>query len=278
MLKTITKRGLFTLCALLTIGVLFYFHQSRRFISLRFIETKSIEDVLKYADGKDTLVVFDIDNTLAYPKQELGSDPWVSQVIRKKTAAGMDIDSAYKQFLPLYYHVHDFIDMYPVEEKTLETLNQLKERGIQFIALTSRSMPFIARTHEQMEKAGIFFNPPAALTNRMQIKNAERPAVLSNGIIFCTDNSKGEMLAATFEQLGIPLPKKIVYVDDKRKYLDDVATLCKKEGIEFIGLRYGNLDQFVNTFDMKKAENQLQEMLAQHPFDLPQTQLALGAA
>jgi hypothetical protein len=255
-------------------GIAFYLYRSLYHQKQTYIEINAISDVLIHAQNSKTLVVFDIDNTLAYPGKELGSDPWVYKIVDNKKAQGIDPDTAIQELLPLYYHVHDFIDLQPVEANTISVLDELRKQSINFIALTSRSLPFIARTHLQLDQAGIFFNPPQALNIEMPIEAMQRPSALSHGIIFCTDNDKGEMLEQVFAQCKLSLPTRIVYVDDKQKYLESVAHFCEQENIEFVGLRYGYLDNFVQQFDMQKAEQQLAAFLEEHPFEATEDSVA----
>lgn len=269
MIRNIKKRLFFTIPALIIASSLVYIHYMHKTTTICFIESNAIQEVLQQVKSKNILCIFDIDNTLAWPAQELGSDPWVTQIIKNKTATGTAIDTAYDQFLPLYFHVHDFIDMHPVEPDTLSVLEQLRSRGIHFIALTTRNVSIINRTHEQLEKAEIRFNPPNEPISFLSFEHMQYPAILSDGILFCGSNNKGIVLEKYFQICKIPKPDCIIYIDDKRTYLDQVAHYCKANSIDFVGIRYGYLDSFVKNFDFKKAQDQLETFLKEHPFDSP---------
>lgn len=278
MFQHLKNRFLFTATALVCLIVLalFYVTQSPRHFSLTFREMQHVCEVTSHvADGK-TIVIFDLDNTLVCPKQELGSDQWFFKIVDNATARGISTHDAIEELVPLYYHIHQHIDLQPVEPDTIDVLRQLKNRNAPVIALTARRAPNAERTHEQLRNAGIQLNPPAQMLTRMIIHTKE-PALLLDGIIFCGNNDKGSALEQVFAQCGIPLPERIVYVDDKRSHLDAVARFCKKSGIEYIGLRYGYLDAAVKAYDVKKADKQLHEFLKKHPFKLETTLVISGS-
>lgn len=257
---------LLSLSVLLASGI-FFIHKSKKitapYPSTRIIECQTIKDVLNYANTQDTLVIFDLDNTLVHPGIELGSDQWFSYMIKQKQAEGLDAEQALQNVLKVYYHIHNFIDLCPVEDKvTLDTLELLHKKGINTMALTSRSLPLIQRTQEQLDHAGIHFNCPANFNHPIEI-TLKKSALAKNGIIFCNNNSKGQTLMAVLKALNMH-PTAIVFVDDKQQYLVDVEHECIHSNIEFTGLRYGVLDNFVAQFDPKRAQEQLNELLKAH--------------
>src|SRR6185312_11718054 len=72
-------------------------------INAEIIETHNFDIIFQYAD-QDTLVIFDIDNTLARPEAELGSDEWFCYLVDQKIAQGYDKPSATNAVLPLAYY------------------------------------------------------------------------------------------------------------------------------------------------------------------------------
>ena len=57
-------------------------------------------------------------------------------------------------------------------------------------------------------------------------------------------------------------PDKIIFIDDKLKYVTAVEKAVEAEGIEFVGIRYSRLDEEVKSFNIAKANQQLKEFLA----------------
>jgi 3-deoxy-D-manno-octulosonate 8-phosphate phosphatase KdsC-like HAD superfamily phosphatase len=218
------------------------------------IESYCIEDVLKYAKDSSAIVVFDLDNTIVYPGQDLGSEQWFGYMLNQKLAAGMNRQDALAEVLPIYYKVHDHISLQPVEPSSATTISMLQKKGITTLALTSRSLPLIERTKAQLKELGISFTCSEEFNKELSIA-LEKQAILSNGIIFCNDNNKGKTLIKTLQTCNCR-PATIVFVDDKLHHVLDVEKECLLNNIHFVGIRYGKLDAVAAQFDPKRAEQQ----------------------
>jgi Protein of unknown function (DUF2608). len=87
-----------------------------------------------------------------------------------------------------------------------------------------------------------------------------KPALLTDGIIFCNDNNKGQTLLKILENCNCK-PQTIVFVDDKLGHLLDVEKECLLNKIQFIGIRYGRLDYITSQFDPERAKQQYVSLL-----------------
>lgn len=249
-----------------------YFHHSRQDDSMCprassdecyssiIIQSNSITDVLKYAHHKDTLVVFDLDNTLIHPNQDLGGDAWFNHLMKQKTETGMSYEDALALVLPFDFYVMDHLRVYPVEEATPGVLDTLGKQGIVFIGLTARSLPLISRTHEQLKEAGLQLTDSPIFDREISF-NFNKPAVLHHGIIFCNNVNKGTVLVQVLRACNFN-PATIIFVDDKLSHLLEVQKECLANNMRFIGLRYGKLDDAVAQFDPVRAEEQLAALLS----------------
>jgi hypothetical protein len=218
------------------------------------IESDHIEDVLKYVQDPHTLVAFDLDNTLVYPGQDLGSEQWFGYLLSQKLNYGMSRQDALAEVLPLYYKVHDRLSLRPVEPASVSTVSLLQHKGIATLALTTRSLPLIERTKIQLQELGISFAHCQEFNKELNVA-LEKNAVLSNGIVFCNDNNKGKTLIKVL-QICNYIPRTIVFVDDKLSHVLDVEKECLLNKIRFIGIRYGKLDAIAAQFDPKRADQQ----------------------
>lgn len=218
------------------------------------IESYCIDDVLKYAKDSNTLVAFDLDNTLVYPGQDLGSEQWFGYMLNQKLASGMNRQDALAEVLPLYYKVHDHLSLQPVEPTSAATVSMLQHKGIPTLALTTRSLPLIERTKTQLKELGISFACSEEFNKELSIA-LEKQAILSNGIIFCNDNNKGKTLIKALQTCNCR-PETIIFIDDKLSHVLDVEKECLLNNIHFVGIRYGKLDAIAAQFDPKRAEQQ----------------------
>lgn len=60
-------------------------------------------------------------------------------------------------------------------------------------------------------------------------------------------------------------PESVVMIDDKRKHLESVREAINRYKGNFLGLRYGYLDEKSAKIDMDKAEEQMKEIMHQFP-------------
>ncbi len=76
-----------------------------------------------------------------------------------------------------------------------------------------------------------------------------------NGILFTGGSPKGPAVATLLQLLKLR-PKKIVFINDKKTHLEDVAGTIEKLQIPFVGLRYSFSDKRVASFNPDLAEIQ----------------------
>lgn len=236
----------------------------------RIVETDSIKDVLNYATDQETLVVFDLDNTLVCPKQEVGSVQWFDYIFKQKVSRGMNTEDALTEVLPLSFEVLNTVSLRPCEPETPGVIKALQQNNIVTLALTSRSECLAKRTHDQLHEAGINFSVANQFDQEV-ILNYARPALLNHGIIFCANNNKGTILL-TILNFCHSNPKKIVFVDDKLEHLFEVEKACLTNKIVFVGIRYSKLDPIVAQFDPVRAEQELASLFGNR---IPGTSLSV---
>jgi len=239
--------------------LLFYTYTAVLFFSLHLqaviFESDSLQTVAKHAD-KETLVIFDLDNTVMETRQYLGSDVWLCHEINVLKKAGLCENEALEKMLLLYYLIHFFKDMKAIQNAP-DIISQLQKKGIGTIALTNRSIPLLNITIEQLKKIGIDFTVKTIFDAELDIA-VTHFGKYKRGIIFCASNNKGKLLFHFFEKIGYT-PKKIIYIDDKLKYVTSVETEAKKHGIPFIGIRFSGTDETKAQFDPEQTRQELYE-------------------
>ena len=210
-------------------------------------EIQSIKEVAQHFNAqKRILAIFDIDNTLLHPTDntELGSDQWFSHHVRENIKKGMTSEDAIQAILPVYTHLHLFIE--------------------HVICLTARTFPLIERTIEQLNNNNLSFHIPKFDDFEWTLKH---PCFYKQGCLFCGSNCKGDVLVSFLEKMDYK-PEVIIFVDDKESYLYAIEHVAKKLNIEYIGLRYAGCDKRVKKFDAAQAEIDLQEFLVRNPLPI----------
>jgi len=220
----------------------------------------SIQDVFKHCEneGKKALVLFDLDNTLIEPTEEIGSDQWFSGAVtyakNKKKIQALD---AVRKVLPLYYKLQDNVVLKPVEKITLNVIKSLKEKHI-VMGLTARSVPLVGQTTERLSKLGFSFSYDTCF---FQKKLSVDPACLKNGILFCGNNDKGEALFELLNFLNI-YPELVIFIDDKYANVEKLNNQFQdKKAVNFIGIHYTFLKSKVDSFVLDEKSKQEIEKL-----------------
>lgn len=141
-------------------------------LSAQIYEIASIKEVLNYLDASQKqIVVFDIDNTLLCPAQDLGSDQWISNIVKEKISTGLTNQETWTQILPLYCHVQQFTTLVPTEDNLVNSINQIENTCDHTICLTARSLCLADLTLKQLFNNNLFFQVPEIDHSRLNLPN-----------------------------------------------------------------------------------------------------------
>ena len=261
------------------IRILIVFILSCSFLSAQIDEIKNIEEVYKYVEDEcSILVLFDLDNTVIRSQSLWGTDECFSaSVDYLQKQYNVKIPTAIDIVVPLFKEAVIKNDAKLIEKNTPYIIKELKNKNHPVMALTARSShEIISATKNQLQKLGItfsFFNKAIDdFKDEANLKNA----TFNFGIMSCANNDKGLCLKHVLETLKKNKninPQKIVFIDDKKKYLEQVGNIAKSLNIKFIGLRYGFCDNIVNSFVLND-DNKL--LLTQKANDYLENKIQIG--
>ena len=182
-------------------------------------EHAHFEHILNYLEPHDyhpkTLIILDIDNTLAHPKQLFGGDQWLMHQIESHIKNGLTASDALTKTLPFYFQLQDIVELIPVEQTTPAYIKSMQEKGILIIALTARSDEIKDRTLQQLAAMGIDFSNSSFMLEPFE-ETVPCKYSYKNGIIFCHGNDKGKVLKLVLEKVNHK-PIKVIMMDDKEK-------------------------------------------------------------
>ena len=221
------------------------------------VESDRLETVLEYI-SPGTLIIFDIDNTLARSIQELSSDEWFCHLVNSKMLEGYDYLTAVYYALPITYYAQFNVALEPTELIAAALIAQLVMRNFPVMALTTRTLFVAERTLKQLEDIGIAFLISDVSQDDLVLP-MPHPCFYKNSILFGGNNDKGEVLKAFFHWMNY-YPEKVVFVDDKMKYLESVEKALQSYNITFVGIRYSGCDERVKNFDPIQAEVQWRKL------------------
>jgi hypothetical protein len=219
----------------------------------------SLDEISPDEFSSKTLVMFDLDDVLIYPKDALMQNwrsEWKPEEMRAWTAEEDTIAWMNAQF--------QLMD--PIGPKLLDTLQE-------------HEIPTIGFTSFAMDQAGIVESIPAwrswhlkelGLNFKMAkeivfpVQKGFVPPSFEKGVLHCGDfykkdkNNKGKILSLFLDWLDWT-PERVVFVDDGLKHLESVREELDRRGIPFLGFHY--IPKNLDLIDEKVAELQYQTII-----------------
>lgn len=181
----------------------------------------SMQEINKYID-KDTLILLDLDHTVFEGKEYgYGHANWFYDRIEKGKAIGKNEVEIIKKMFPHWLHSQKNAQVKPVEPFIPELIKQLQTEGYFVMGLTSRQIPLVDITINQLKGIDVDFISKQLPNEKLDL-NFDAPTQMKAGILFCSDyNNKGDVLHAYLDKFKI-VPKKILIVDDSMRNIQSV--------------------------------------------------------
>ncbi len=193
-------------------------------------EYKQISTIREISENIDidTLVIFDINETLIMPDDCFLRATQSAKKYRISLEKSFDTNSdIYKNLLRKAWS-NTSIKL--IEEDMALFIKELKIRKIPMIALTGRFEEIEGMgeyTHDQLNSIGIDFSDAFREQSRFLISGVVpidrvQPS-FNQGVIFASDQKKGPVLSAFLDQIE-SFPKKIVVIDNRKSCLESIQT------------------------------------------------------
>lgn len=241
----------------LGIGIIFYNKKS-----VQQIKTiHSFNEVDFNAINKDTLVIFDVDETLIQPVDmyPINESSTQAQAIKKKLREshpeikdwGIYEDILIKQVQrPL------------LEPMIIEKINALQKMGVIVIAVTAMNTGKYGRydrlEHWRYEHLASFGFEGAFNDLIIDFEANNKKPVFYKGILATDLSPKGPALFSFLDRIK-HLPKKIIMFDDNINFLESVQMASAQRGIPFQGYLYKGAREKV--WDQDLIEMQIEHLL-----------------
>ena len=208
------------------------------------IEINKIDKINEYID-QDTLVIFDLDNTVYEKAQSYGSDQWYDYTFKTNLEKMKSSDKAFDVTYKEWVQIDAITEVKPVEKNTKKIIDDLQNKNLKVMALTTRGFISALAAINQLNSIEINFSISSPFSEEIFFESGGN---YKNGILFANGKNKAEVLKGFFEKIKFK-PKKIVFIDDKHKNVLSLEPFCDKENIKYFGLRYGFMDKKVRNFD-----------------------------
>lgn len=225
----------------------------------KIIETVTIADVIPLID-EETWFLVDLDNTTYEGKQALGHTEWFyDKAFEKMRVHGITLDEATRECYPEWIEIQKVCPVKPVEEGFVPGIIHLQKRGIIVMGLTHRQPSLTEATLQQINSLGFNFTPTSPISDIFSVPSIT-PTLYCEGVLFTGEfNKKGEIFVK-FLSLINKIPKKVVFIDDKRRHVEEVEAALTQLGIEYIGVHYTAINHAEKVYYPEIAEFQLKAL------------------
>lgn len=187
-----------------------------------------------------TWVIFDIDNTLLYPDSMIGSHQWGDYMRDQTQSLGVPRAEAEEVQHFAFNSIQGHAPMKVTEAEVFSVISELTRLRVPTFALTARREIIAPVTLSQVQTAGFKFDTTFP-------KLAQTDPSVHEGLVFSGTTPKGILLKQLISE-SVVKPTRIVFFDDKRYNLESVEKEMDQAGIEFVGYRYGAMDETVAGF------------------------------
>jgi len=224
-------------------------------LSGQIIEANHFKEIITHIT-KDTLVLLDIDDTLLIPKQMLGCGEWFKGRWNEHQKNGKSSSEALEIALAEFEAIRHLSRMNIVEPGTDIIIQELQQKKFHVMGFTTQGLALATRTVQQLYENKIDLSISAPWKDDHYLEVNEHGTLYRKGVFFTSGRHKGDALFKLCKQMNY-LPKRIVFINDKASQLLEVEEAAKKQGIEFIGLRYAYSDRRKASFRHDIANLQL---------------------
>ncbi len=233
-------------------------------------EGEDITGILDFID-KNTLVVFDIDDTLFRAKTAFGSSEWGSRLIKAEMAKGSSFQESVRKIMPLWFKAQKFNVLTLVDERIPKLLTEIRKQSLGCIAFTTRQPSALEITRWQLDKFGISFGK-GTVAELKYGPSFRHPTLYQEGVLFTHDFNESaavfqDWVQQVAEQLGRSKQiKKVVFIDDSFKHIRLMRDAVDALEIAFVGLRYSATDDYKKTYNSDLAAKE-KDILMQNVSD-----------
>jgi len=211
------------------------------------LELKSMRDVGPLVDPQ-TLVVFDIDNTLIEQAQTLGSDQWFRFVLKNYIDHGMKADAALAKSMAFWKEINEVSRVNPVERGTPFLIRKMQDAGIKVMVLTARGTDAVGLTERHLREGNMDFSRSTISKDSDVL--IDQGLRYRRGVLFSSGQDKGLSLLRFLKYFHIS-PPKVVFIDDLSKNVMAMEAALTLVHINVVNVRYGALDAKVRAFNSK---------------------------
>ncbi len=203
-----------------------------------------LKHIINEHSGRNTLVIFDVDNVLIMPTDEytLSRHPY-----RKKLWKEIKARHSKEEMRIIYGITSSKAKWQLVDPEITHIFKDLQKRKIPSIALSSiftGKFGVIDKLEDwrikQLQKLGFDFTTLSPINKDLYIKELEEQdgtPMLKSGVILTAQIDKAKILEYILNHYKY-YPKSIIFIDDQLSNLESLEKMCSKLNIKYYGIHY----------------------------------------
>lgn len=217
-----------------------------------------LESYFQKKYNSQTLIIFDVDYVLITPKDKVFRFAGEQNGLRKQLFNSLK-SASYEKYkvingrkIPLFDYLMSVVitlsQNEPVDPQMAPLIAKLQKQNFPIIALTQNQSGPIGLIPSQstkkindLKEIGIefrnsYFGMDCIILHDVISKGGFHP-VYDRGVIFANGAGKGDALKAFLISQNFR-PEKVIFIDDRKEYLESVANALKTLGIPYVGLQF----------------------------------------
>lgn len=200
------------------------------------IECRSMSEFSPLID-RQTWVLLDLDNTVFQSSTPYGHVGWLDDLVADLMSQGLSREESFHSIFPRWKQAQQEISVVSLEPAMISAIHRLQEEGITIMGVTHRESFLVDRTLELLRGLELDFGRTAPVEKAFEFQAVER-VVYDHGILFVhTFNDKGEVFLLFLDKIG-KRPEKMLFVDDKKKNVEQMVRMGVSAHIPIIGVHY----------------------------------------
>ena len=235
-------------------------------VNAQIVQASSVNDIKTYTsqfDGKDTIVLFDLDYVLITPQDRVLRYAGEGNNYRSKHFQAIFKDFQGKEIklgkdkVPIAeYLISQILSSSKVELVSLDMPNFVNE-------LDSKKMAVVGFTANSSGKYGIVQNEAELHLSRLNSLGYHFKDNGDSRVIFTNKADKGNVLLGFLKHLNKNY-KNIIFVDDRLKNLISVQNILKDYKINYLGIHYTELKDKNEVLNQDIADKQFEVLARKH--------------
>lgn len=264
-------KRVFLLCILIFSPPIFAY-QTKKIQAADFSHVFSATQQISHSP--QLIVFLDIDNTLIRSKLNVGTPWFFYGVIDHAVHQGVAKPIARKKLGAIDGHLHQYIPVELIDQNVTQYIQQMQNKGVRILGLTSRNMNMQSATDKQLKSVGIKLQNNAV--TYPNIEQWEYAPHFIQSVIYVDKIKSKKIMAASFLnylQSIQQMPTEMIFADDQLKYVEQLEAVAHEFQINYLGVHFIAEQQREQSFNMCQAVDEFHHLIDKNKLPFYETEI-----